>query len=339
MRVNYYKSTKTKSFCCFNQEALLILPLEYQTMIIHNGYENLVIVSPVVTLGIFDGVHRGHRMLIDCLISRAKETGGESVVITFSPHPRLVLEKDHLNLTFLTTLEEKKDLLEKAGIDHLVIIDFSIEFSRMPACDFVKDILSGRIGTKYLIVGYDHHFGRNGEGDFDTIKQCSGSLDFKLEKVQGLQTEEGAISSTSIRDALLNGRLDDANRLLGYNYSLTGIIVDGEKIGRSIGFPTANIRPEAHKLIPANGVYAVEVKTDDGYYPGMMSIGTNPTLNREKGIRSIEVNILNFDRDIYDSDITVIFRKRLRDEIKFDSLDQLAIQMIQDKADTLKLFT
>jgi riboflavin kinase / FMN adenylyltransferase len=307
-------------------------------MIIHNGYENLVLVSPVVTLGIFDGVHRGHRMLIDCLINRAKETGGESVVITFSPHPRLVLEKDHLNLTFLTTLAEKRDLLEKAGVDHLVIIDFDSEFSRMTACDFLRDILADRIGTKYLIVGYDHHFGKNGEGDFDTIKQCSGLHDFKLEKIQGLQAAEGTISSSSIRDALLNGRLDDANRLLGYNYSLTGTVVEGKKIGRSIGFPTANIKPEAHKLIPAIGVYAVEVRTDDGLYPGMLSIGTNPTINRDKGVRSIEVNILNFDRNVYGTDLTVVFRKRLRDEIRFESIDQLAVQMAQDKADTLKLF-
>ena len=308
-------------------------------MVIHYGYEDLVIVSPVVTLGIFDGVHRGHMVLIDCLIKRAKETGGESVVITFSPHPRLVLERDHLNLTFLTTPDEKKDLLEKAGIDHLVIIDFSREFSRMHACDFVKDILADRIGTKYLIVGHDHHFGRNGEGDFDTIRQCSGLHDFRLEKVQGLQTEGGTISSSLIRDALLSGQLDNANKLLGYEYSLTGTIVEGKKIGRSIGFPTANIRPEIHKLIPGNGVYAVEVITDDGSYPGMLSIGTNPTINKENGIRSIEVNILNFDRDIYGNNLTVIFRKRLRDEFKFDNVEQLAFQMSRDKEDTLKLFT
>ena len=294
--------------------------------------------SPVVTLGIFDGVHRGHRVLIDCLIDRAKEYVGESVVITFSPHPRLVLEKDHLNLTFLTTPDEKIDLLEKAGVDHLVIIDFDNDFSRIPACDFIRDILAGRIGTKYLIVGYDHHFGRNGEGDFDTIKQCSGLHDFKLEKVPGMQIAGRTVSSSSIRNALLDRRLDEANLLLGYDYSLTGTIVAGKKIGRSIGFPTANIKPDTHKLIPANGVYAVEVRTDDVSYPGMLSIGTNPTINTENGVRSIEVNILNFDRDIYGSNLTVVFKKRLRDEIKFGSIDQLAEQMSKDKADTLKHF-
>jgi riboflavin kinase/FMN adenylyltransferase len=308
-------------------------------MVIHYGYEDIVIVTPVVTLGIFDGVHRGHKVLIDCLINRAKETGGESVVITFSPHPRLILEKDHYNLTFLTTFIEKRDLLAKAGIDHLVVLDFSKQFSRMPACVFIKDILAGRIGAKYLIVGYDHHFGRDGEGDFETIKQCSGLHDFRLEKVEGLRSEDRAISSTSIRDALLNGRLDEANSMLGYNYSLTGEIVGGKKIGRSIGFPTANIRTEPHKLIPSNGVYAVEVISEYGNYPGMLSIGTNPTINRENEIRSIEVNILNFDREIYGNSITVIFRKRLRDEIQFDNTDQLAQQMMQDREDTLKLLS
>lgn len=308
-------------------------------MIIHSEYKNRDIRSPVVTLGIFDGVHRGHRMLLDHLIERAGETGGESVVITFFPHPRLVLEKDHHNLTFLTTPDEKKILLAKAGIDHLIVIDFSREFSRTDACDFLRDILVGSIGAKHLIVGYDHHFGRRGAGDFDTILQCTGLPDFRVEKVPPLLTEAGAVSSTLIRDALLKGRLDYANSLLGYNYSVTGPIVEGKKIGRSIGFPTANIKPEPHKLIPANGVYAVDVKTGNGTYPGMLSIGTNPTVSREKGLRTIEVHILNFDSDIYGETITVVFRKRLRDEVRFKSIDQLAAQMEIDKADTLELLT
>lgn len=308
-------------------------------MIIHREYKNRDIRSPVVTLGIFDGVHRGHRMLLDHLIERAGETGGESVVITFFPHPRLVLEKDHHNLTFLTTPDEKKMLLERAGIDHLIILDFSLEFSRTEACDFVRDILVGSIGAKYLIVGYDHHFGSRGAGDYDTLLQCTGLTDLRVEKVPPLQTETGTVSSTLIRDALLKGRLDYANSLLGYNYSVTGHIVEGKKIGRSIGFPTANIRPESHKLIPANGVYAVEVKTGSGTFAGMLSIGTNPTVSREKELRTIEVHILNFDSDIYGDTITVVFRKRLRNEVKFKSVDQLATQMERDKADTLELFT
>jgi riboflavin kinase / FMN adenylyltransferase len=308
-------------------------------MILHRGYENLHLNSPVVTLGIFDGVHRGHRLLLDHLVAKAKETGGDSVVITFSPHPRLVLEKDHQNLTFLTTAEEKKNLLEKAGIDHLIVIDFSTEFSRIPACNFVRNILVGKIGARYLIVGYDHHFGRSGEGDYETIKECSGLYDFSVEQVRGLQTDEGAISSTLIRNALLSGRIDEANDLLGYGYSITGPVIEGKKLGRKIGFPTANITTEAHKLIPANGVYAVEVITGDNIFPGMLSIGSNPTVNSDNDSRFIEVNILNFEGNIYGKTITVIFRKRLREERKFETIDQLVAQIIRDKEDTMKLFS
>ena len=262
-------------------------------MVIHEGYENLNLINPVVTLGIFDGVHRGHMALLDCLVSRAREIGGESVVITFSPHPRLVLEQNNIDLSFLTTMEEKKDLLEKANIDHLIIIEFNIQFSKIPACDFIKDILVEKIGTKHLIIGYNHHFGRKGEGDFNTIKRCSEKLDFIVEQVQGYHTEEGAISSSSIREALLKGKLDEANKWLGYSYSVSGTVIEGRKIGRTIGFPTANIKPDSqYKLIPGNGVYAVEVQFDDKFYPGMLNIGSNPTVNDDIRFRSIEVHIL-----------------------------------------------
>jgi riboflavin kinase/FMN adenylyltransferase len=306
-------------------------------MIIHEGYENLHLISPVVTLGIFDGVHRGHMALLNSLVSRAEMAKGESVVITFSPHPRLVLDQHNASISFLTTMDEKKVLLEKANVDHLIVIEFTREFSEIPACDFVKDILVEKIGTRYLIIGYNHHFGRRGEGDFNTIKKCSEELDFVVEQVQGFHTEEGAISSTSIREALLNGKLDEANKWLGYPYSLSGTVIEGKKIGKTIGFPTANIEPESeYKLIPGNGVYAVEVKLDGIFYPGMMSIGFNPTVNTDLRFRSIEVHILNFERDIYGKRISVVFRKRLRDEKKFDNLKQLIKQMIQDKLDTLK---
>jgi riboflavin kinase/FMN adenylyltransferase len=309
-------------------------------MIIHEGYENLNIISPVVTLGIFDGVHRGHMALLNCLVSRARETGGESVVITFSPHPRLVLEQNNISFSFLTTMEEKKVLLKNANVDHLIIIEFTIAFSKIPACDFVKDILVEKIGTEHLIIGYDHHFGRKGEGDFNTIKQCSEELDFIVEQVQEYQTEEGAISSSSIREALLKGKVDEANKWLGYSYSVSGTIMEGRKIGRTIGFPTANIKPDyQYKLIPGNGVYAVVVQLDDNLYPGMLSIGSNPTVNTDNRFRSIEVHILNFDKDIYGGKISVSFRKKLRDEKKFDNLEQLTTQMGRDKLDTLQLLT
>jgi riboflavin kinase / FMN adenylyltransferase len=309
-------------------------------MIIHEGYENLHLIAPVATLGIFDGVHRGHRALLDTLVSQALMGKGESVVITFSPHPRLVLEQNNKNLSFLTTMDEKVVLLGKANVDHLIIIEFNTAFSKIPACDFIKDILFKKIGTKHLIIGYDHHFGRRGEGDFNTIKKCSEDLEFKVEQVQGYHTEEGAISSSSIRDALLKGKIDEANNWLGYSYSVSGIVIEGRKIGRTIGYPTANINPlSRHKLIPSNGVYAVEVKIDETLYPGMLSIGSNPTVNEDVSLRSIEVHILNFDNDIYGRNISVFFRKRLRDEKRFDNLTQLTEQMGRDKEDTLNLLT
>jgi len=309
-------------------------------MIIHDGYKDIKLISPVVTLGIFDGVHRGHQDLLGHLVSRAKEINGESVVITFDPHPRLVLDKNRNELSFLTTMDEKKTLLGNAGIDHVIIIRFTPEFSRMNACDFVKEVLVQKIGTSYLVVGYDHHFGKDGGGNFDTIKECAASFGFSVEQVQGLKTEEGAISSSIIRDALLKGKLDDANRLLGYNYSLRGSIVKGRRIGRMLGFPTANIKPDyQYKLIPGDGVYAVGVQIDRFWLKGMLSIGKNPTVSSASGSRSIEVNIFDFEKDIYGKEIKVVFRSRLRDEIKFDSIEQLARQMELDREHATRLLT
>ena len=309
-------------------------------MVIHHGYENLNLFATVATLGIFDGVHRGHIALIERLVERAHELQGESAVITFSPHPRLVLDPLNTNISFLTSMEEKITLLENAKIEHLIIIHFTEQFSQIRACDFIRDILVKKISTKHLVIGYDHHFGRKGEGDFNTIKQCSEENNLTVEQAQGFHTEEGAISSSSIREALLRGKIDEANRWLGYNYTISGTVVEGRRIGRTIGFPTANIKPDfRYKLIPGNGVYAVEVRTDNEIYPGMMSIGSNPTVNSDSAFRSIEVHILNFEKDIYGSDISVSFRKRLRDEKKFNSLTELTDQMKLDKVDTLRLLT
>jgi riboflavin kinase/FMN adenylyltransferase len=306
-------------------------------MIVHEGYENLNLITPVVTIGIFDGVHRGHKSLLDYLVLKARERKGESVVITFFPHPRLVLDKDTGNLSFLTSMEEKKVLLEKEKVDHLIIIEFDRRFSNISACDFIKDVLVDKVGTKHLIIGYNHHFGRRGEGDYNTIRDCAVSLDLKVEQVQGFHTEEGAISSSLIRNALLNGRLDEANRWLGYSYSMIGKVVEGRKIGRELGFPTANILPDfRHKLVPANGVYFVEVNIDQSLYPGILNIGTNPTVNSISNMRSIEVYILDFNEDIYGKIVTLIFRRRLRDEIKYDTVGQLVEQMKLDKMQVRK---
>lgn len=308
-------------------------------MLIHEGYEGLKLRDPVVTLGIFDGVHRGHLALLNKLVARAEEINGESVVITFHPHPRLVLDKKPEGLFFLSTMEEKTELLKKANVGNLIIINFTPEFSKIKACDFVGNILSGKIGTRHLIVGYDHHFGYRGEGNFETINECAVSLGFVVEQAQGLHTGIGAISSSLIRDALLNGKLEQANSWLGYNYSLKGSVIDGRKIGRRIGFPTANIKPlDPNKLVPCNGVYAVEiVAAKDKILHGMLSIGVNPTVNITSQQRSIEVNIFDFEEDIYGRELEVIFRYRLRDEVKFGDTDQLAQQMARDEINARKL--
>lgn len=309
-------------------------------MIIHKGYENLNFDSPVVTLGIFDGVHRGHRFLLDRLVSLAGETHGESVVITFHPHPRLILEKDSSGLFFLSTFDEKILLLDKTGIGHLIIIEFNREFSMMRACDFVSKVLVAKIGTRHLIVGHDHHFGYRGEGNFDTIKGCAESSGIMVEQVGGFKYDGGTVSSSIIREELLKGNPVKANELLGYCYSVKGIVIEGKKLGRKLGFPTANIRPvDEHKLVPADGVYAVEVTADKHKYKGMLSIGRNPTVNKGSAGRSVEVNIFDFDKDIYGEEIEIIFRFRLRDEQKFSNVSQLSKQLELDKRDALQLLS
>lgn len=306
-------------------------------MIIHRGYEGFHPVNPVVTVGVFDGVHRGHRALLETLVSRSKETGGETVVITFSTHPRQVLGKEPGDLSLLTTLSEKISLLENMNIDHLLVLDFNIEFSKTGACDFVRNVIVKKLGAKYLIFGYDHRIGREGEGDYDTIRRCTGLEDLRVEKGKGVFSGEVAVSSSSVREALLLGNLDVANELLGYYYGLSGTVVPGKKIGRSFGFPTANIKPENQKLIPAKGVYAVEVLIEGNKLGGMLSIGTNPTVNPHSATQSIEVHIFDFDENIYGRKITIRFRKRLRDEKKFPDTQSLARQMEADKLETLRL--
>ncbi len=309
-------------------------------MKIHEGYKNIRLKTPVVTLGIFDGVHLGHWKLLDYLVSRAKEVKGESAVVTFHPHPKMVLEKGEVDLVFLSTMKEKMMLLEKCGIDHLVIIEFTKEFSKMKASEFVEQVLVDGIGTRHLVVGYDHHFGYKGEGNFNTIKDCALSLGFNVEQIKGLKVSGVEISSSLIRDALINGRLSDANKWLGYDYFLMGSVIEGRKIGRKIGFPTANIKiADKNKLVPGHGVYAVDIYIGNKKHAGMLSIGTNPTINKTGGTRSIEVNIFDFENNIYGREIEIVFRYRLRDEKKFGNIEGLSRQMKLDKKLALRLLS
>lgn len=310
----------------------------YIVMRIHYGYNDLKLLNPVVTLGIFDGVHRGHLLLLRKLKKRADDIKGESVVITFYPHPRKVLSTDRNSMMLLTTLQEKIELLEKCGIDHLVIVEFDRNFSNKEACDFIEEVLVGKVGAKQLIVGFNHQFGRRGEGDFNRVKQCAEGHNIKVEMVEAIVKGSVIVSSSAIRDALLTGRLEEANDMLGYNYFIEGKIVEGKKLGRKIGYPTANVSiDDKDKLIPGNGVYAAEIIIDDRKYRGVMSIGVNPTIDKNSLVRTIEVNIFRFRKEIYGSKVKVIFRFRLRDEITFNNLTELATQIEIDKKRAIEL--
>ena len=310
---------------------MFIIFAKKRIMQVHKGYEDLDLKNPVVTLGVFDGVHRGHRTVIDRLLLRARQLGGESIVISFFPHPRQVLKRKADNFGLLTSLEE-------TGIDHLVIIEFNRDFSNKTACSFVEDILLKKIGTRNLIVGFNNHFGKRGEGNFETIRSCAEDHDFYLEQVEALNSEFGIISSSAIRKALMSGELEKANHQLGYDYFLHGSVIRGRKLGRELGYPTANIMlADKNKLLPKDGVYAVELLIEDEKYKGVLSIGLNPTVNSGPAPRSIEVHIFGFNRDIYGKELCIIFRFRLRDELYFDTLEGLKVQIEEDRIEAIKL--
>ncbi len=292
--------------------------------------------NPVVTTGTFDGVHLGHQKIIARLKDVAADEAGETVLLTFYPHPRMVLFPDDNELKLLSTQEEKIQLLEKFGIDHLIIHPFTKEFSRLTSLEFVRNILVNQLKTKKLVIGYNHHFGRNREGSFEHLKEYGPIYGFNVEEIPAKDIDSIEVSSTKIRNALETGDVSTARKYLGHHYSLTGKVVGGKKIGREIGYPTANISvEEKFKLIPADGVYAVKVKHQNFTYDGMLNIGNNPTVEG-KG-RSIEVNIFDFEKDIYGDDITVYFMERLRDEVKFNGLDELKTQLALDKINALQI--
>lgn len=292
--------------------------------------------NPVVTTGTFDGVHLGHQKIISRLQEVAKKHSGETVLLTFYPHPRMVLFPDDNELKLLNTQQEKIELLKKYGIDHLIIYPFTKEFSRMTSVEFVRDILVNRIGTKRLVIGYNHHFGRNREGSFEHLKEYGTLYGFEVEEIPAKDIDHIEISSTKIREALKTGDIKTAGTFLGYNYSLTGKVVDGKKLGKTIGYPTANIFvDDKYKLIPADGVYAVNVKHKGTMYGGMLNIGNNPTVNGK--MKTIEVNIFDFNKEIYGDEATIYFLARLRDEVKFNGLEELKAQLVKDKDNALKI--
>jgi riboflavin kinase/FMN adenylyltransferase len=300
---------------------------------IYNDIANFIAKRPVVTIGTFDGVHLGHHKVLNRLKQIACETDGETVVFTFYPHPRLVLSPEENNLRLLTTLDEKIDLLHKAGIDHLIMYPFTLEFSKLSYADFVRRVLVEEIKTHYLVVGYDHRFGKNREGSFEYLLKCSEKYRFQVEKLDVLLVDELNISSTRIRNALETGDITLANEYLGYAYTLHGRVVEGQRLGRTIGFPTANIESsDINKLIPGYGVYAVEIKFNGLSYKGMLNIGTRPTFNQNADRRSIEVNIFDFDGELYGKEVTIAFRAKIRDERKFPGKDALVEQLYRDKA-------
>lgn len=300
-------------------------------MRVHRGLNDLQPISnAVVTSGTFDGVHRGHQTILARLTEAARDIHGESVLITYWPHPRTVVSNDSQNLKLLTTLDEKIDLLDRAGVAHLVVIPFTRSFSQLTSEEYIQQILIEKIGTRKLVIGYDHRFGRDREGGFDYIRAHQAEYGFEVEEIPRQDIEAVGVSSSKIRTALSEGNIRTANRFLGRSYTLTGTIVKGQQLGRTIGFPTANMQvDDPLKLVPANGVYAVDVLYAGQTFGGMLNIGFRPTVAGTG--QTIETYIFDFSKDIYGEHMTLRFREFLRPEQKFDGLPALVAQLKQDE--------
>jgi riboflavin kinase/FMN adenylyltransferase len=288
----------------------------------------------IVTSGTFDGVHLGHQKILGRLKEIAGKNNGETVVITFWPHPRFVLRPDDNSLRLLNTFEEKAELLKEQGIQHLIRIPFTKEFSQLSSEEFITKILVQTIGTKKLVIGYDHRFGKNREGSFEQLKLNGPAYGFDVEEIPRQDVDHIGVSSTKIRQALEAGDLETSQHLLGRPYSIGGRVVKGDKLGRLMGFPTANIEIDTHhKLIPMDAIYAVKVVYAHQEFRGMLYIGNRPTVNGTK--RNIEVNIFDFERDIYGEDLTVHFIELIRNDMKFEDLEALRLQLQLDKEKAL----
>ncbi len=305
--------------------------------IIHSIAEFHCSHKTIVTIGTFDGVHVGHQKILKNLIRTAKEGGKKSVLLTFFPHPRMVLQKE-MDLYLLNTIEEKSLLLDEMGLDYLIIHPFSKDFSRLSAIDFVREFLVNKLNTYQLVIGYDHHFGKNREGNIDQLKEYGLLYDFFVEEIPSQDIDEVSVSSTKIRNALLSGNLKTANTFLGYNYMLNGKVIRGESFGSKIGFPTANLEiKESYKLIPKTGVYIVKTEIEHRVIYGMMNIGFRPTLGGKN--KTIEVHLFDFKKDIYDEIITVELFYFLRNEKKFDTIEMLSNQLAKDKKNAISFLS
>ncbi len=285
---------------------------------------------PVVTIGTFDGLHKGHREVLNRLIEEAHSIGGTSVVITFQPHPRKVLFPEKDDFFVLTDDDEKLCLFKSAGIDHLIILPFTKEFSNLTAEEFIQEYLIEKLNLNKLIIGREHQFGRKREGNHNNLLELSKKYNFECIEIPEYLVNDVDVSSTKIRNAVKDGDVETANTLLGFPYFITGNVVEGNRIGRQIGYPTANIQPfSSEKLLPKDGVYAVKTEIDHRFYDGMLGIGIRPTFNFQG--RTIEVNLFDFDQDIYHKEIRIYIMERLRDEVKFDGVEALKAQLHKDK--------
>jgi riboflavin kinase/FMN adenylyltransferase len=292
--------------------------------------------NAVVTIGTFDGVHLGHRKIISRIKELADACEGETVILTFFPHPRMILHPEDDNIKLITTINEKAELLEQLGVDHLIITPFSRDFSNQSAEDYIRDVLVNKIGTKKIVIGYDHRFGKDRLGGLDDLLRLSPVYGFEVIEIPEQDINDVAVSSTRIREALLKADIDLANTFLGYPFFITGKVIRGDQIGRQIGYPTANIHiEEKYKLIPADGIFAVKVRHDGLDYTGMAYIGSRPTINGMT--RNIEVNLFGFDKEIYNESVRMSFYHFVRGDVKFNGLDELKAQIARDKEDVLRL--
>lgn len=285
--------------------------------------------KPVATMGIFDGVHHGHRAVIKHLIGEAEKRNAKSLLITFDPHPRIVLNKGARELRLINNPTEKINLIGKLGVDYLLILPFTFEFSKTSAREFIQQFLIEKLHVQAMTIGYDHHFGRM-DGEFENVEVLIRNYGIEVERIPEYDVENIAVSSTKIRNAIQAGDVQTANQLLGYKYSLCGTVIHGNKIGRTIGFPTANLMLYYKlKLLPADGVYVVEVLFEDKLYHAMLNVGYKPTVQSNE--RTIEVHIIDFDRLIYGSRLEVHLCKKIRNEVVFDGLEALKIQLLKDR--------